>query len=72
MSCPACGTDFGDDDDDQVDDQPALVDFVTALLAGDRRLARIMAARNFHDADLAAIDAAITRAPAHPKETIHG
>jgi hypothetical protein len=72
VSCPACGYGCTSDNDDQVDDRAALVDFVDALLAGDRRLARIMAARNFYDSDLAAIDAAITRAPANTKEAIHG
>ena len=70
MTCQFC--DDGDlGEDDQVEDRPALMDFVAALLAGDIRLARIMAARNFSGTDLAEIDAAMIRAPALKKEILN-
>jgi len=70
MACQLCHDgDFGEAD--QVEDRAALGDFVTALLTGDVRLARIMASRNFFDSDLAAIETAIVRAPAPKKEIPH-
>jgi len=71
MICPGCSGQFYNDND-QVDDRDALVALITALLADDRKLARIMACRIFTDGDLSAVDAAIFRAPACPKEKAHG
>jgi hypothetical protein len=71
VTCPICAED-NDWDDDQVNDRAALIDFVGALLADDRRLARVMAGRIFTDGDLTAVDAAIFRAPAYQREKVHG
>ncbi|MET0374833.1 MAG: hypothetical protein ABW128_11320 [Rhizorhabdus sp.] len=57
MACDYC-----DDEIQSVADSEALVDFVTALLAGDVPLARIMAGRAFGNDDARAVDNALARA----------